>query len=285
MYQRLFWVLLLLSLLKITAVSAQWESIHQDGEIGLTAGGAHYFGDLNTVSRLDAPKFAMGAFYRKQFGNYIGVRLAAHFAQLGYSDTRNTNNAFQLARNLSFNTNLFELSLQGDFNFFKFIPGNIYHSFTPYVTFGIGLFNYDPYTFLGTRDALGNISYEKVQLRPLGTEGQGDPNYPDRSPYSTIAFCFPVGVGAKYAINDRFNVGFEIAQRFTSTDYLDDVSTTYVGSSSIWDAKAQLLQDRSANNIGLPGYQRGFSNQKDQFIFAELFFSFNLTSYRCPKAD
>ena len=42
--------------------------------------------------------------------------------------------------------------------------------------------------------------------------------------------CFPIGFGVKYAVTDKVNISFEIAHRFTTTDYIDDVSTTYVGS-------------------------------------------------------
>jgi hypothetical protein len=90
------------------------------------------------------------------------------------------------------------------------------------------------------------------------------------------------------------NIGIEIAHRFTTTDYLDDVSKTYVGSDkfpSLPDGQpsvAQLMQDRSYETgeiIGIEGRQRGVPKQKDQYLIAELTFSFNLTSYRCPTAD
>jgi opacity protein-like surface antigen len=263
---------------------SQWESVRQEGEIGISLGAAHYFGDLNTRARLNRAKPAVGVFFRKQFGNYIGLRVGAHYAQLGYSDIYNTHNEYQKRRNLSFNTNIFELALQGDFNFFKFVPGDPYHSFTPYVTFGAGIFSYDPYAFLGG---------QKYFLRPLGTEGQGTTAYPDRKPYNTMAFSFPLGVGMKYAINDRMNIGMEVAYRFTTTDYLDDVSQSYVGADKFPPlpdgnpSPAQLLQDRSYETgdiIGIEGRQRGYPKQKDQFVFAELTLSFNLTSYRCPTA-
>ncbi len=265
-------------------VNAQWESIRQEGEIGFSLGAAHYFGDLNTRARINRPKPVIGVFFRKQFGNYIGLRVGAHYAQLGYSDIYNTSNDYQHRRNLSFNSNIFELAIQGDFNFFKFVPGDPDHSFTPYVTFGAGIFSYDPYAFLAGK---------KYFLRPLGTEGQGSAAYPGRTPYNTMAFSFPIGVGVKYAINDRMNVGVEVAHRFTSTDYLDDVSQTYVGADKFPPlpdgnpSPAQLLQDRSYETgdiIGIEGRQRGYPKQKDQFIFAELTLSFNLTSYRCPTA-
>jgi hypothetical protein len=63
----------------------------------------------------------------------------------------------------------------------------------------------------------------------LGTEGQNSELYPERKPYGTMAFCFPLGVGVKYNIAPRVNLTFEIMHRFTTTDYLDDVSTTYAG--------------------------------------------------------
>ena len=77
---------------------------------------------LNTRAALNRPKLSAGAFFRKQFGNYIGVKVAANYAQIGYSDVYSTNETQKL-RNLSFNSNIWELSLSGDFNFFRFYPG------------------------------------------------------------------------------------------------------------------------------------------------------------------
>ena len=266
-------------------VQAQFESVVMEGELGLSLGGAHYFGDINTRAKLNRPKIAIGGFFRKQFSNYIALRVSAHYAQLGYSDIYNKSNDFQRRRNLSYNTNIFELALQGDFNFYKFIPSDPDHRFTPYVTLGVGVFTYDPYAYLND---------EKVFLRPLGTEGQGNSLYPDRKPYGTMAVCIPFGVGVKYALNERMNIGAEIGYRFTNTDYLDDVSTTYIGAEKFpllpdgSPSVARLLQDRSYETgeiIGLEGRQRGFSQQKDQFVIAELTISWNLTSYRCPTAN
>lgn len=281
-------VFLLLFVVSVKPTTAQYEAIRQEGEFGISAGVAHYFGDLNTKASINRPKLAVGAFFRKQFGNYIGLRVSAHFARLGYSDVYNKSNDYQRRRNLSFNSNIFELALQGDFNFFKFVPGDPDHSFTPYVTLGVGVFSYDPYAYLNG---------QKVFLRPLGTEGQGMADYPDRKPYNTMGICLPLGVGIKYALNERMNIGLEITHRFTNTDYLDDVSKTYVGT---WrfptlpdgsPSHAALLQDRSYEitpeaPLGLvEGRQRGFEKQKDQYIIAEVTFSFNLTSYRCPTAN
>jgi len=276
--------LLFISVLSVQQVTAQYESIVQEGEFGVSAGAAHYFGDLNTKAHLNRPKPALGLFFRKQLGNYTALRVAAHYAQVGYSDVYNKDNEYQRRRNLSFNSNVFEFTIQGDFNFFKFVPADPDYIFTPYLTFGVGVFNYDPYAFLGGK---------KYFLRPLGTEGQGTAAYPDRKPYSTMAMCFPIGVGIKYALTDRMNLGFEVVYRYTTTDYLDDVSKTYVGADkfpSLPDGSpsvAQQLQDRSyetGDAIGIEGRQRGYSKQKDAYLLAEVTLSFNLTSYRCPSA-
>jgi len=259
---------------------AQMNEYVQEGEFGITAGAAHYFGDLNNRDYVNRPKIALGAFVRKQFGNYTSVRLSGHFAQLGYSDIY-SKNEYQQRRNLSFNTNIFELALQGDFNFLKFIPSDPAHAFTPYATFGIGFFSYDPYAYYQNK---------KVYLRPLHTEGEGF--YKGRKPYGSMALCFPIGFGAKYAINDKLNLSFEITQRFTTTDYIDDVSTTYIGADKFpspagGKSLAAIMQDRSFEvgpPIGIEGRQRGFSKQNDQYIIAEFGVSFNITSYHCPTA-
>ncbi len=266
-------------------LAAQREAVIQEGEFGIGVGGAHYFGDLNTRAHVNRPKFAATAFFRKNFGNYIAVRAGATFAQLGYSDIYNTHNEFMQRRNLSFNSNVWELALQGDFNFFRFMPGEPGYNFTPYVTLGVGVFNYDPYALL---------QGQKYFLRPLNTEGQGTTQYPDRKPYGSMAFSIPFGAGVKYCINERINIGFEIVHRVTGTDYLDDVSKTYVDKSIFptlpngHPSAAALLSDRSyelGEPIGIPGRQRGVATQKDQFATAIFYISFNLQSYKCPTAN
>jgi len=259
-------------------------AIQQEGEFGFGVGASHYFGDLNTKARLNRAKLAGNIFFRKNFGNYIALRVGVTFAQLGYSDIYNSHNPYMYSRNLSFNSKVWELALQGDFNFFRFMPGDPEYSFTPYITLGAGIFTYDPYAYLRG---------EKIFLRPLGTEGQGSTLYKDRKQYSSMGISIPFGAGIKYSLNERINIGVEILHRFTNTDYLDDVSKTYVdpavfppnpdGSPS----NALLLSDRSyeiGEPIGIPNRQRGNSKQKDQFVTAMVFLSFNLQSYRCPTA-
>ncbi len=263
--------------------SQLYNSYKNEGEFGVAIGAGHYFGDLNTRAALNRPNFSGGLYYLKQFNNYIGVRLSGDYAFLAYSDIY-SNNETQKRRNLSFNSNVWEASLSGYFNFFRFIPGVSGYKFTPYLSLGVGIFSYDPYAYLdGT----------KYFLRPLGTEGQNVDTTSKQ--YSTMAICIPLTLGFKYSINESMNVFAEVGYRFTSTDYLDDISTNYAGPDAFIithsdgtqdvDYPAYYLQDRSYETgtpIGVKGRQRGNSTQKDAYVLFHLGVSFNISTYKCP---
>ncbi len=250
------------------------------GELGFSAGGAHYFGDINTHMGLQAIKPTVGVYYRKYFNDYVGVRGHFRFMQLGYSDVYNKNE-FERRRNLSFNTDLFELAAQGDFNFFRFEPGSQVYRFSPYLTLGLSAFHFNPYAY---------YQGKKYYLQPLHTEGQGTARFPERKPYSLFSYAYLIGGGVKYNLNRRLNLGLEILYRFTQTDYLDDVSTTYAGIDAFPTKSdgsatiAAILQDRSnvtGPPIGDRGRQRGNSRDKDQYATIELTLGILFTSYRC----
>src|SRR5438309_11239008 len=123
---------LLILIVSLPFISIAQNAIVQEGEFGIGIGAAHYFGDLNTRAKLNRTKLTTGIFFRKNYSNYVALRISGNFAQLGYSDVYNTQNEFMHRRNLSFNTNVWELGLQGDFNFYKFMPGEEDFRFTPY---------------------------------------------------------------------------------------------------------------------------------------------------------
>lgn len=282
MYRKLLPVIIVLSSIPSFLQAQLYDSYKKDGEFGLAVGAGHYFGDLNTRAAINRPKFSGGIFFIKQFNNYVGLKVEADYARLGFSDIY-AKNETQLRRNLSFNSNVWEISASGYFNFFKFIPGIAGFNYTPYLSLGLGVFSFDPYAYLNDT---------KYYLRPLNTEGQGTALYPERKQYSTMALCIPVTVGYKVSLNDRVNIFGEVGYRFTNTDYLDDVSATYAGPEAFpaqpdgSPSTAFLLQDRSyetGTSIGVKGRQRGNSLQKDAYVLAHLGISWNLSSYRCPK--
>ena len=186
------------------------------------------------------------------------------------------------ARNQSFYSKIDEVSLLLRARLFSVRKQRVIN---PYAMFGLGYFWFNP------KADLDGKSYE---LQPLGTEGQGSPQYPDRKQYSSMALSIPFGAGIKYSLNERMNVSIELLHRYTNTDYMDDVSKTYPGASVFppnadnSPSQAFLLSDRSYETgepIGIAGRQRGNSQQKDQFITAMIHLTFNLQSYKCPTAD
>lgn len=254
---------------------------HYVGEAGVEAGSVQYFGDLNTSASFKSPKITAGIFYRYFFNDYMGLSGHLRYAQLGYSDVYNTD-TFEHTRNLSFNTDVWSMTLQGDINFFRFEPGSLSYRFTPYFTLGIGALHFNPYTYYENK---------KYFLQPLGTEGQRSPLYPKRKPYPLWTYEIPVGVGFKYNINSLWNIALTVTYHYTGTDYLDDVSTTYAGIEAFppgingKENIAAILQDRSGfygTPIGIAGRQRGISTNKDQFVGIELSIAYLFSSYRCP---
>lgn len=263
-----------------TAVGARAQSFYQSTEYGFSLGGSQYFGDLNDNYGFQTIYPAGGVFTRIHMNPFIAVRIEANYTKVSYDD-KLSSNIFNKTRNLNFKSDIIEAALLTEFNFFRFYTGEDKSRFTPYLVGGVGIFYYNPYTQYEGR---------RYYLRKLGTEGQFA-GYGDRE-YSNFSLCFPVGAGIKYWIAPGLNFGFEIANRLTLTDYIDDVSTTYVGADQFPGAAgfvnaARALQDRSVEvsdqALGRPGKQRGNSASKDQYLMFNVKLSFQLKTYRCPS--
>ena len=251
------------------------------GELGIGLGAANYYGDLNAHNGYEAVKPAAGLFFRYFFADYFGASLHVRYGRLGYSDVYN-DNAYEHYRNLSFNTDVWAFTLQGDFNFFRFQPGSQKYRITPYLSLGAGMLHFNPYAYYHD---------QKVYLQPLGTEGQGSDIYPDREKYALWTLDVPVEIGIKYNLSPLWNLQLSASYHFTGTDYLDDVSTTYAGPETFYTKGTEMqhlaavLQDRSGIyglRIGQQGRQRGDSRNKDQLVMVQLSISYLFTRYRCP---
>ncbi len=264
----------------VTGNSSLAQSFFTANEYGIAVGASQYFGDLNENYGFKTVNMAYGIYGRRRMNSYIALKLSGNYTQVGYDDKFNTI-PYKVSRNLNFKSKVIEASFQAEFNFFRFITGDRSFRFTPYLTGGIGAFYYNPYT------TYNGYTYD---LRPLGTEGQNTGQYDSRK-YTSIAVCFPIGAGIKYWLAPGVNLSFEIVDRLTTTDYLDDVSQTYVGADKFPRSTAlnpaKSLQDRSIEISGNPelgrvGKQRGNSSSSDQYLMAMFSISFNFTTYKCP---
>ncbi len=266
-------------LLSLGFASVHAQTYFTSTEIGISGGGSQYFGDLNDRYGLKTISPAYGLYARKHLNQYISLRMGGYYTKVGYSDKLNLD-LYQRQRNLDFTSEIIEASFQAEFNFFRFVTGDPYHRFTPFLTMGLGGFLYDPYTTYN-----GN----KYYLRPLGTEGQ-NAGYEDRK-YTNFSPCVPIGVGAKFWVVGGINLTLEVVDRLTFTDYLDDVSSTYVGIDKFSlkpKDPSRALQDRSVelnpnNALGRTGKQRGNSATRDQYLMCLFSVSWHFTTYRCPN--
>ena len=195
--------------------------------VGVGVGTSSYFGDMASFSTPFKSIFGMmrwnaSANYTRHFTPRLAARAAFTYARIvgdDYQMNKNDPTNIRFPRNLSFRNDLKEFSLVG---IYKLTPDNRSYDRRPqmgvYLFGGIAAVAHNPVA----RDTTGG---KWVKLQPLGTEGQGRPGY--AKPYSLIQLAIPVGVGIRYKINSRIDVGAEIGFRFTFTDYLDDVAKGY----------------------------------------------------------
>ena len=277
---RLFLSMLLLLICSWEYAHAQQDmNIKYQGDFGMELGSSSYFGDLNPEARFRGQRYNAGLIYSYFLNDYISASAMLHYGQLGYADSLNSN-PYWKQRNLSFQTSIWDFSLGLDYDFLKIIPGSTTNRWTPFLSTGLGIMHFNPFTYLNGR---------KYYLQPLGTEGQGSPQYPNRHKYPLWTMELPVGFGIKYNINRSFNVSVQGTYHFTGTDYLDDVSTTYAGSTAFPGnaSVANQLQDRShlpgGATMGVAGRQRGNAANKDQFLYLDLRVTFLISNYRCPS--
>lgn len=253
-------------------------------EIGLTGGGMNYLGDLNGQSMLGRLNLGYGGFFRYTLDDRWCV--SAHVAY-GHIEGGNPKGLEGVKgdiiahRNLSFMSYIGEASLRMEFNFFPFGHGGQQYHWTPYIFAGLGAFGFNP-----TARYQDPISHEWnwYDLQPLGTEGQGTEEYASRRKYTLIQMNMPFGLGFKWKPNKLFSFSIEYGFRKTWTDYLDDVSTTYVGSALLdhyhnHDVTSSLA-DRTGEVIpgyeNAPGIKRGDDSLDDWYAYINATISFRL---------
>ena len=234
-------------------------------DIDVFGGMSNYQGDLRSqFFTFQNANGAAAVMLKVGITNKLYVRTGFSFGGLAAYDADNLKQ--NVPRNLNFKTAIQEYSAGLEYRFFD--PEKF--SVTPYIFGGAGVFHYNSYTYY---DAGGKS--EKVYLQPLSTEGQGLTMYPDRKPYSLTQFCIPYGAGIKWQINCNLNVGVELRHTKTFTDYIDDVSSTYVNEAALRDARGQLAVDLAwrqdeYNGRAYPATdrQRGNPHQDDLYYFA-----------------
>ena len=249
----------------------------QDVHINLMAGAANYAGDLQSKSiTLNQALFTIGAGVSYEFSNKLMLRAGVHYAKLNAKDQYQQNNLRRL-RNLSFATNLWELHTAAEFHFL----GMQNSVFSPYAMAGVAVFHFNPYA-----NAPVSAGGQKTFLRPLSTEGQGLTGT-NRPTYSLTQFAIPFGVGVRMKLTEKISIAAEFGYRKTFTDYMDDVSTTYIDQATLLSQRGPLAVQMAFRTPEVPGHSTdpyptglGFvrgGSAKDNYYFIGFTCSYRLS--------
>ncbi|SFD68577.1 hypothetical protein [Spirosoma endophyticum] len=214
-------------------------------------GTSTYFGNLagyrtGLKSLFTLPRWNLGLGYTRQFTPHFAARAMFTWARITGDDYTYTKNnveeyLFLYARNLHFRNDLKEFAVTGIYNFKEDGRNpNARAKFTPYLFGGIALLAHSPEARTPVTTEPG--SQQWVKLQPLHTEGQGQPGF--AKPYSLVTISIPFGVGARYKLNDSFNIGAEIGFRYSFTDYLDDVGDGTYADKATQQGVATVMTDR-----------------------------------------
>lgn len=246
-------------------------SFGQRVEVGVTVGAANYVGDVAPSMVLAETHPAFGFFGRLTISSSFAFKGAMQFSKVSGSDE---NFDFNKPRNISFRSSISEYSGTLEFNYFKYGRGVLDKTFTSYVFLGIGLLKFNPQA---------EYNGEWVDLKPMQTEGVN---------YKTSSAVIPFGIGVKWRMNKHFALESEFGFRKTYTDYIDDVSATYVDPGTQLQTKGVIgaaLADPSMElNEGVPQFQanhrRGNADFNDWYVIANVTLSYRIfVNQKCAR--
>lgn len=252
----------------------------QSSELGLLVGASSYKGEINrSLYNPRAYNLAAGIFFKRCMNSHWSFRIGVNYGKID-GDDASSNDAFQQFRNLQFKSTILEGHAFFEFNFFQFqtaSEGSLRS--TPFIYGGLGVYHFNPKGLLGD---------DWVKLQPLGTEGQGTSQFPDRKKYKRTQICLPFGGGFKFKLNNRFSLTLESGARRIFTDYLDDVSTTYPDKTLLTATNgldAVALSDKTIlNNTNYNNErQRGNKSDKDWYMFSGITINWTLSKKYTDK--
>lgn len=153
------------------------------GGVGMTG----YLGDANTSNLWSHPGFDGMLLFRYIRSPRIAFKTGFYVGTLS-GNSADMTDVFPETAQFKFSTTFYELSEMFEFNFFNYGIGEKYRNlkrWTPYVTAGLG-------------------------ATVWSTDG-----------YTGAAFTIPFGIGAKYKLSERLNLGLEFLMKKTFADKLD----------------------------------------------------------------
>lgn len=176
-------ILLIISSLYTIQLNAQDDYKY---EIGGMAGINFYMGDANKMKYFNDIGPVFGGVFRYNMDLRWSLKTNLLMGHIS-GDTRNSKNAFPFGQQKSFKRMFWDVGSQIEFNFFNYSDQFAY----------LGAKRFTPYVFTGVGITMGS-----------GKKGFFDVN-------------IPFGVGAKYKLKERLNIGFEFSFRKLFSDSFD----------------------------------------------------------------
>ena len=220
-------------LLSIVVVTASAQDTEYNMEVGILGGGCFYMGDANTSQIFLNTDKAIGILARYNLNPRMVLKSDLAYGRL-LGSTERASTTFPDRQTANFNRSIYEWSTQFEYNFFAYGSEAGYkdsHRLTPYIQAGIGL-TFSP--------------------KPVD---------------NVLAMNLPIGIGIKYKIAPRINIGAEWSFRFTTSDKLD-----------VSNVEGIILSD--PYNIT----SKGLKN-KDSYSFAIAYISYDIFAKKCDCND
>jgi len=309
-------LLILLTVIIVASSDAQrwkryrheaWGGIGASNFLGELGGGDSEAKDIVLDFDGKSSRYFLAGGYRYKLNEAINLRGSLGYGMLSGSDAL-SGDVHRRSRNLSFRTQLVEMTAQGEIYFIREktskrykvrgIRGSLGSGISAYVMGGVGGMFFNPKAkFVGNAQYPGDNKWHALQ--PLGTEGQGI--LPGTKKYSRISMCFPVGIGARYTINRNISLTLEYNFRFTLTDYMDDVSTKYYdpavlqaqsGDAAAWFSNPAIEVEKDDGTTFLAGgstydpnqrQQRGDPTTNDTYMYAILALNYKFTAKKSNR--
>lgn len=224
MFQKIKHTLAIVLLIVCCHMAAQDDGYFM--EFGIGGGGAFYMGDANT--RLYRNTNGMASLMARYNINRR-FSLKASFSAAGISGDSDNSFGVLPGERVSFSRTLYEAGVTAEWGFcgYSMIPWDGCHRIAPYGLAGVGLV------------------------------------YAPKPAANDFALCIPLGIGVRYKLSERVNIGAEWTMRFSSTDRLDVTST-----------------DGTSLNDPLMISGKGMKN-KDSYSFTMLYLTFDMFKRPC----
>jgi hypothetical protein len=263
------------------------------GDLGGGAEASHFISDYDFTAQ--RPLISAG--FRYKILEPLAVKATVSYGWVSGSDDK-SKDKYRLDRNLSFRSPIVEFATQFEYSVIK-EPASHRYSLRRGRKFSLRYLTINTYLFAGVSGFWFNPkglddgpegTNKWVALQPLGTEGQG--LVEGREKYSRFQFAIPFGIGFKYSLSRNISIGAEFGARYTFTDYIDDVSTTYVDPTWLrtQDELAYRMADKSIqtndDSDPLPfvtygaADQRGDAKYNDFYMFSLVTISYKLRTGR-----